>query len=133
VRTRHSRVCAGFPICDERFADPVGAPALERVEPLRFAVFRVLPIYANDVLKGGARILDCLSEFRRVGAVLGALQFAARTHYKGLARWIAATSMTCAVALIVFSAARRFLLCAGVLFVVGFCRDVTDGGDKVSR
>jgi len=58
--------------------------------------------------------------FAGVGAVLGALQFAARTHYRGLARWIAATSMTCAVALIVFSQARAFWLCTAVLFVVGF-------------
>ena len=55
-----------------------------------------------------------------VGAVLGALHFAARTNYKGLARWIAATSTTCAMGLIVF----RRPECSGcalvVLFVVGF-------------
>lgn len=85
---------------------------------LQYSVF--LPIYANDVLKGGARTLGLLMSFAGVGAVLGALQFAARTHYKGLARWIAATSMTCGVALIVFSQARVFWLCAVVLFVVGF-------------
>jgi predicted MFS family arabinose efflux permease len=55
-----------------------------------------------------------------VGAVIGALQFAARTHYKGLARWIAATSATCAVCLIVFSQAKTLVLCIAVLFVVGF-------------
>jgi MFS family permease len=52
--------------------------------------------------------------------VLGALHFAARIHYKGLARWIAATSTTCAVCLILFSQARMFWLCIAVLFVVGF-------------
>jgi MFS family permease len=85
---------------------------------LQYSVF--LPIYANDILKGGARTLGLLMSFAGVGAVLGALQFAARTHYRGLARWIAATSMTCAVALIVFSQARAFWLCTAVLFVVGF-------------
>jgi MFS family permease len=55
-----------------------------------------------------------------VGAVLGALQFAARTEYKGLAKWIAATCTACAIGLIVFSQARAFWLCAAVLFVVGF-------------
>ena len=85
---------------------------------LQYSVF--LPIYANDILKGGARTLGLLMSFAGVGAVLGALQFAARTHYRGLARWIAATSMTCAVALIVFSQARVFWLCTAVLFVVGF-------------
>jgi MFS family permease len=85
---------------------------------LQYSVF--LPIYANDILKGGARTLGLLMSFAGVGAVLGALQFAARTHYKGLARWIAATSMTCAVSLIVFSQARVFWLCTAVLLVVGF-------------
>jgi MFS family permease len=85
---------------------------------LQYSVF--LPIYANDILKGGARTLGLLMSFAGVGAVLGALQFAARTHYRGLARWIAATSMTCAAALIIFSQTRVFWLCTVVLFVVGF-------------
>jgi MFS family permease len=85
---------------------------------LQYAVF--LPIYANDILKGGARSLGLLMSAAGVGAVLGALQFAARTHYRGLARWIAATSTTCAVCLIIFSQARFFWLCTVVLFVVGF-------------
>src|SRR5882757_3806475 len=85
---------------------------------LQYSVF--LPIYANDILKGGARTLGLLMSAAGVGAVLGALQFAARTHYRGLARWIAATSTTCAVGLIIFSQARVFWLCTLVLFVVGF-------------
>ena len=55
-----------------------------------------------------------------VGAVLGALQFAARTEYKGLARWIAWTCTACAVGLLVFAFATSFWLCAIVLFIVGF-------------
>jgi MFS family permease len=55
-----------------------------------------------------------------VGAVLGALQFAARTEYKGLARWIAATCTVCAIGLIIFSHATAFWLCLLLLFVVGF-------------
>ncbi len=85
---------------------------------LQYAVF--MPIYAQDILKGDARTLGFLMSSAGVGAVTGALQFAARTHYRGLARWIAATSMTCAVALLVLSQARVFWLCAAVLFVVGF-------------
>src|SRR5213082_695255 len=85
---------------------------------LQYSVF--LPIYANDILKGGARTLGLLMSAAGVGAVLGALQFAARTHYRGLARWIAVTSTTCAVALIIFSQARVFWPCTALLFVVGF-------------
>ena len=85
---------------------------------LQYSVF--MPIYAQDILKGNARTLGLLMSSAGVGAVLGALHFAARTDYKGLARWIAATSMTCAIGLIIFSQAKFFWLCTCVLFVVGF-------------
>src|SRR5260370_3775498 len=85
---------------------------------LQYAVF--MPIYAQAIMKGDARTLGCLMSSAGVGAVIGALQFAARTHYRGLARWIAWTSTTCAVGLIVFSHAKTLGLCMAVLFVVGF-------------
>jgi len=85
---------------------------------LQYAVF--MPIYAQDILKGNARTLGLLMSSAGIGAVLGALHFAARTHYKGLARWIATTSTTCSVCLILFSQAKTFRVCIAVLFVVGF-------------
>jgi MFS family permease len=85
---------------------------------LQYSVF--LPIYAHDILHGGARALGLLMSAAGVGAVLGALQFAARTEYKGLARWIAATCTTCAIGLMIISQATVFWLCALILFVVGF-------------
>lgn len=85
---------------------------------LQYSVF--LPIYARDILHGGAKTLGLLMSAAGVGAVLGALQFAARTEYKGLARWVAATCTSCAVGLLVFSQAASFWLCAAVLFAVGF-------------
>ena len=85
---------------------------------LQYSVF--MPIYAQDILKGNARTLGLLMSSAGVGAVLGALHFAARTHYKGLARWIALTSSTCALGLLIFSRARFYWVCVIVLFVVGF-------------
>ena len=85
---------------------------------LQYSVF--MPIYAQDILKGNARTLGLLMSAAGVGAVLGALHFAARTNYKGLARWIAATSTTTALGILIFSGAKVFWLCAVVLFVVGF-------------
>ncbi len=85
---------------------------------LQYSVF--LPIYASDILHGGAKTLGLLMSAAGVGAVLGALQFAARTEYKGLARWIASTCTACALGLLVFSFASSFWLCAAVLFIVGF-------------
>jgi MFS family permease len=85
---------------------------------LQYSVF--MPIFANDVLRSGARGLGLLMSAAGVGAVLGALQFAARTSYKGLAKWIAATSLVCACGLIAFSQSHTFWISAVVLFVVGF-------------
>jgi MFS family permease len=85
---------------------------------LQYSVF--LPIYAQDILHGGAKTLGLLMSAAGVGAVLGALQFAARTEYKGLARWIASTCIVCAVCLLVFGFANSFWLCAVLLFIVGF-------------
>ncbi len=73
---------------------------------LQYSVF--LPIYAHDILHGGARTLGLLMSAAGVGAVLGALQFAARTHYTGLTRWIATTCTTCALGLLLFSQAPLF-------------------------
>jgi MFS family permease len=85
---------------------------------LQYSVF--LPLFAKDVLHSGARGFGLLLSFAGVGAVFGALQFAARTSYKGLAKWIAAMSIICAVSLVIFSQSRNFWLSASVLFVVGF-------------
>lgn len=85
---------------------------------LQYAVF--LPVFAKDILNRGAQGFGLLMSFAGVGAVLGALHFAARTNYKGLARWIAATSTTCAICLGVFSQSRIFWLSSAVLLIVGF-------------
>jgi MFS family permease len=85
---------------------------------LQYAVF--LPVYAHEILHGEAGTLGLLSSAAGVGAFLGALQFAARTSYTGLARWIATTCTVCALGLMIMSHATMFWLCATVLFVVGF-------------
>jgi MFS family permease len=85
---------------------------------LQYAVF--LPVFARDILHREARGFGLLLSSAGVGAVLGALQFAARTNYKGLARWIAAMSTICALSLIAFSRSQVFWVSAAVLFVVGF-------------
>jgi MFS family permease len=89
---------------------------------LQYSVF--LPIFASEVLHRGAKGFGLLMSAAGVGAVLGALHFAARTSYKGLARWIAATSTTCAAGLVIFSQSRYFWLSMAVLLVVGFCATV---------
>src|SRR5271167_893969 len=85
---------------------------------LQYSVF--LPIYAHDILHGGPKAFGLLMSAAGVGAVLGALQFAARTVYTGMAKWIAATCSVCAVGLMMMSRATTFWMCALLLFAVGF-------------
>ena len=80
----------------------------------------VLPIFAREILHRDAGGFGLLLSFAGVGAVLGALHFAARTDYKGLAKWIATTATISSVALIIFSQSRSFWLSSAVLVVVGF-------------
>jgi MFS family permease len=80
----------------------------------------ILPIFAREILHRDAGGFGLLLSFAGVGAVLGALHFAARTDYRGLARWIATTATIASVALIVFSQSRIFWLSSVVLVVVGF-------------
>jgi MFS family permease len=85
---------------------------------LQYSVF--LPLFARDVLHRDAKGFGFLLSTAGVGAVLGALQFAARTSYKGLARWIAAMSVISAVSLILFSQSHVFWLSSALLFAIGF-------------
>jgi len=85
---------------------------------LQYSVF--MPIYASDILHGDERTLGLLMSAAGMGALLGSLQFAARTHYRGLAKWIATTCTVCALGLLAFSQATAFWLCALILFVVGY-------------
>jgi MFS family permease len=89
---------------------------------LQYSVF--LPIFADGILHGGAKGMGFLMSAAGVGAVVGALYFAGRTSYTGLARWIAATSTICAIGLTIFSQSKYFVLSAGVIFFVGFAATV---------
>jgi MFS family permease len=89
---------------------------------LQYSVF--LPIFASDVLHRGAKGFGLLMSTAGIGAVLGALYFAGRTNYKGLARWIAGTSLICGIGLVLFSQSRVFWFSAAILLFVGFAATV---------
>jgi MFS family permease len=89
---------------------------------LQYSVF--LPIFAESILHGGAKGMSYLMSSAGIGAVIGALYFAGRTSYTGLARWIAGTALVCAVGLIIFSQSRLFFLSLAVIFFVGFAATV---------
>jgi MFS family permease len=85
---------------------------------LQYSVF--LPVFARDILHHDAKGFGLLMSAAGIGAVVGALQFAARTSYKGLARSIALMSVICAACLIAFSQSTSFWLSSALLFVIGF-------------
>jgi MFS family permease len=89
---------------------------------LQYSVF--LPIFASDILHRGAKGFGLLMSAAGVGAVLGALYFAGRTNYKGLARWIAGTALTTGTGLVLFSQSHVFWFSASVLLFVGFAATV---------
>jgi len=81
----------------------------------------LMPLFADQVLHGGARGLGILMGATGVGALLGALTLAARSGVKGLGKWVALSCGGVAISLMLFAASRRFWLSAAILLPVGFC------------
>lgn len=80
----------------------------------------LMPIFADQILGGGASALGILMGASGVGALTGALALAARKGVRGLGRWVAFSAAGFGAALILFSASRTFWLSALLLVPVGF-------------
>jgi MFS family permease len=107
-----------FAMSDRPIRSALLLVSLMSIFGLQYSVF--MPIFAHDILHGGPRMLGLLMFCAGVGAVNGALHFAAWTNYKSLVEWIAGTSTACALGLILFSQSRVIWLSAVMLVVVGF-------------
>jgi MFS family permease len=91
---------------------------LVSVVGLAYAV--LLPIFANNILHGGPRGFGILMSAAGIGALGGALHFAGRPVYTGLARWIAVATAAGGIAEAAFSQSRIFWLSCVLLAIVGF-------------
>ncbi len=80
----------------------------------------LMPIFADQVLHGGARAMGVLMGLSGVGALTGALSLTLRHSPKGLGRWIAASACGFGVALIAFSLSRSYTLSAVLMLPLGF-------------
>jgi MFS family permease len=80
----------------------------------------LMPIFADQILHGGARGLGILMGATGIGALLGALTLASRTGVHGLGRWVAFSCAGFGVSLILFSLSRNFWLSVVLLLPVGF-------------
>ncbi len=81
----------------------------------------LMPVFADQILHGGARGLGILMGATGVGALLGALTLATRSGVLGLGRWVAFSCGGFGLSLVLFSFSRTFWLSAGLLLPVGFC------------
>jgi MFS family permease len=80
----------------------------------------LMPVFASQILHGGARELGWLMGATGVGALLGALSLAARVGVRGLGRLIAMCAGGFGASLIFFSFSRLFWLSMVLLVPVGF-------------
>jgi MFS family permease len=80
----------------------------------------LMPIFADQILHGGARGLGILMGATGVGALLGALTLAFRSGVKGLGRLVAWCCAGFGSSLIVFSLSHRFWISVILLLPVGY-------------
>ena len=81
----------------------------------------LMPIFADQILHGGARGLGILMGGTGVGALLGALTLAFREGVKGLARWVAWCCAGFGTSLALFSFSHSFWVSVILLLPVGYC------------
>jgi len=80
----------------------------------------LMPIFADQILHGGARGLGILMGATGVGALLGALTLAFREGVKGLGRWVAWCSAGFGASLVVFAISHTFWVSVILLLPVGY-------------
>jgi MFS family permease len=81
----------------------------------------LMPVFADQILHGGARGLGILMGATGVGAMFGALTLATRSGVLGLGRWVAFSCGGFGLFLAAFSFSHHFWLSAALLLPVGFC------------
>jgi MFS family permease len=79
----------------------------------------LLPIFAKDILQGGAHTLGFLMGATGVGALTGAIYLASRRNVIGLDRVLSMAAGLLGVGLIFFSLSRVFWLSLGMMYFIG--------------
>jgi predicted MFS family arabinose efflux permease len=80
----------------------------------------LMPIFADNILKGGARGLGILMGATGLGALIGSVSLAFRSGTRGLGKLVAYASAGFGTSLILFSISRSFWLSALFLVPVGY-------------
>lgn len=98
------------------------------ITSMPFAV--LMPIFADQILHGGAEGLGILMGSSGVGALAGALLLATRHSVRGLGRWVAWSALSFGVFLALFAASRSFWLSVGLMAPVGFAMMIEMGSSN---
>jgi MFS family permease len=80
----------------------------------------LMPIFAADVLHGGAQALGLLMGATGLGALLGSLTLASKRSVRGLGRWVWSAGVIFGVSLVLFSISRNFWVSFALLVPAGF-------------
>jgi MFS family permease len=80
----------------------------------------LMPVFAEEILRGGARGLGFLMAASGLGALGGALSLAGRRDVRGLGAWVGWAAGAFGVSLALFSLSRSFWLSVALLVPVGF-------------
>jgi MFS family permease len=129
----------GSPLADviEGFRFVIGNPPIHHLlillgilsaTGMPFAV--LMPIFADQILHGGARGLGILMGASGVGALAGALLLASRETVSGLGRWVAISAGAFGAALMAFAVSRSFWVSCALLLPVGFAMMVEMGSSN---
>jgi MFS family permease len=108
----------GFVARTAPIRDLLGLLGLISLMGMPYAV--LMPIFADQILHGGAKGLGLLMGASGLGALLGALALASRREVRGLGGWVSRASAGFGVSLIAFSLSRRSWLSEALLVPVGF-------------
>lgn len=127
--TRHERTVSTSPLEDVREGlqfvvqnPPIHALLiLLGVASLAGTPFAVLmPVFADQILHGGAQALGWLTGMSGVGAVAGALLLATRKQVRGLGRWVWISGGAFSISLIGFALSREYWLSLLLMAPIGF-------------
>jgi MFS family permease len=80
----------------------------------------LMPIFADEILRGGAKGLGLLMGSSGIGALAGALLLAGRQGVRGLGKWVMLSCGGFGVSLILFALSRAFWISTLLLLPVGF-------------
>jgi len=80
----------------------------------------LMPVFARDILHGGAHTLGFLMGASGIGALIGAVHLASRKTVRGLGKLIVVASATFGAGLAVFSLSRYIPLSLAMMLFVGF-------------